>query len=75
VVLLHAGIANRQMWRDHLEPLAAAGYRAVAVDLPGFGEAQATTSGWSPQSTARSCSPRASAATLPRSKRRPNPCG
>jgi len=41
VLLLHAGIANRQMWRDHLEPLAAAGYRAVAVDLPGFGEAHA----------------------------------
>jgi pimeloyl-ACP methyl ester carboxylesterase len=41
VLLLHAGIANRQMWGEHLEPLAAAGYRAVAVDLPGFGEAHA----------------------------------
>lgn len=41
VVLLHAGIANREMWREHLEPLAAAEYRAVAVDLPGFGEAHA----------------------------------
>jgi pimeloyl-ACP methyl ester carboxylesterase len=38
VVLLHAGVADRRMWRQHLEPLAAAGYRAVAVDLPGFGE-------------------------------------
>ncbi len=41
VVLIHAGIADRTMWSDHLEPLAAAGYRAVAVDLPGFGDASA----------------------------------
>jgi pimeloyl-ACP methyl ester carboxylesterase len=39
VLLLHAGIADRQMWAEHLEPLAAAGHRVVAVDLPGFGEA------------------------------------
>jgi pimeloyl-ACP methyl ester carboxylesterase len=39
VVLLHAGIADRRMWAEHLEPLGAAGYRVVAVDLPGFGEA------------------------------------
>jgi len=39
LLLLHAGIADRTMWAEHLEPLAAAGYRAVAVDLPGFGEA------------------------------------
>ncbi len=39
VVLLHAGIADRTMWRDQLEPLAAAGCRALAFDLPGFGEA------------------------------------
>jgi pimeloyl-ACP methyl ester carboxylesterase len=39
VVLLHAGVADRTMWREHLEPLAAAGYRAVAMDLPGFGDA------------------------------------
>jgi len=39
VILLHAGIADRTMWAEHLEPLAAAGYRAIAVDLPGFGEA------------------------------------
>jgi len=39
VVLLHAGIADRTMWSEHLEPLAAAGYRVVALDLPGFGEA------------------------------------
>jgi pimeloyl-ACP methyl ester carboxylesterase len=39
VVLLHAGIADRTMWHEHLGPLAGAGYRAVALDLPGFGEA------------------------------------
>ena len=39
VVLLHAGIADRTMWSEHLEPIAAAGYQVVALDLPGFGEA------------------------------------
>jgi pimeloyl-ACP methyl ester carboxylesterase len=39
LVLLHAGIADRTMWREHLAPLADAGYRALALDMPGFGEA------------------------------------
>jgi pimeloyl-ACP methyl ester carboxylesterase len=39
VVLLHAGIADRSMWAEHLGPLAEAGYRVVALDLPGFGDA------------------------------------
>ncbi len=39
VVLLHAGIADRAMWAEHLDPLAAAGFRVVALDLPGFGAA------------------------------------
>jgi pimeloyl-ACP methyl ester carboxylesterase len=39
VVLLHAGIAHRGMWDEHLEPLAAGGHRVIAVDLPGFGDA------------------------------------
>ena len=39
VVLLHAGVADRTMWSEHLPPLADAGFRAVALDLPGFGEA------------------------------------
>jgi pimeloyl-ACP methyl ester carboxylesterase len=39
VLLLHAGIADRRMWRDQLQPLADAGLRVVAPDLPGFGEA------------------------------------
>jgi pimeloyl-ACP methyl ester carboxylesterase len=29
------------MWDEHLQPIATAGYRAVALDLPGFGEADA----------------------------------
>jgi pimeloyl-ACP methyl ester carboxylesterase len=37
VVLLHAGIADRTMWRRLMPELAAAGYRVVAIDLPGFG--------------------------------------
>jgi pimeloyl-ACP methyl ester carboxylesterase len=39
VVLLHAGIADRTMWAQQTAPLAAAGYRVIAVDLPGYGEA------------------------------------
>jgi pimeloyl-ACP methyl ester carboxylesterase len=39
LVLVHAGVADRTMWSEHLEPLADAGFRVVAVDLPGFGEA------------------------------------
>jgi len=39
VVLLHAGVADRTMWREHLAPLADSGRRALALDLPGFGEA------------------------------------
>jgi pimeloyl-ACP methyl ester carboxylesterase len=43
VVLLHAGIADRRMWAEHLGPLAAAGYRVIAPDLPGFGDAPVPT--------------------------------
>src|SRR4051794_4205323 len=39
VVLLHAGIADRTMWSDLLPALADAGFRAIAFELPGFGEA------------------------------------
>ena len=39
VLLIHAGIADRSMWDEHLQWLGRAGFRAVAVDLPGFGEA------------------------------------
>jgi pimeloyl-ACP methyl ester carboxylesterase len=40
VVFLHAGVADRRMWRDQLAALetAAAGYRGVAYDRRGFGD-------------------------------------
>jgi pimeloyl-ACP methyl ester carboxylesterase len=38
VVLVHAGIADRRMWRSYLPWLAGAGWHAIAPDLPGFGE-------------------------------------
>ncbi|HYZ82526.1 MAG TPA: alpha/beta hydrolase [Solirubrobacteraceae bacterium] len=42
VVLLHAGVADRTMWAEHLQPLAREGFRVLAFDLPGFGEAGVT---------------------------------
>src|SRR6202008_442392 len=39
LLLLHAGVADRRMWAEHLQPLARSGVHVVAVDLPGFGEA------------------------------------
>src|SRR5438105_1061549 len=41
LVLLHAGVADRTMWAAHLQVLADAGFRVLAVDLPAFGEAPA----------------------------------
>ena len=38
VLLLHAGIGDRRMWAPQVEALEAAGHRAVAPDLPGFGD-------------------------------------
>lgn len=37
-MLLHAGIADRRMWDGELDRLATAGRRAIALDLPGFGD-------------------------------------
>jgi 3-oxoadipate enol-lactonase len=39
VLLLHAGIADRRMWTPTVEALEAAGHHALALDLPGFGDA------------------------------------
>ena len=38
VILVHAGIADRRMWRPYLPWLAAQGRQAIAPDLPGFGD-------------------------------------
>jgi pimeloyl-ACP methyl ester carboxylesterase len=48
ILLMHAGICDRSMWSEHLEPLAADGHRALAVDLPGFGEAKVTAGDQAP---------------------------
>ncbi|MBV9443246.1 MAG: alpha/beta hydrolase [Acidobacteriaceae bacterium] len=48
IVLLHAGVGDRTMWREHLEPLADAGFRVLALDLPGFGEAAVTPGAQAP---------------------------
>jgi pimeloyl-ACP methyl ester carboxylesterase len=37
VLLLHGWGASVYMWRDWFAPLAAAGFRVIAVDLPGHG--------------------------------------
>ena len=49
VVLLHAGIADHTMWTRQLRSLADAGYRALAPDFPGFGNAPraSTAAPWS----------------------------
>jgi pimeloyl-ACP methyl ester carboxylesterase len=39
VLLLHAGIADRRMWEPQVAALEAVGHRALASDLPGFGDA------------------------------------
>ncbi len=46
VVLLHAGIADRRMWRAQVPALAAAGHRVLALDLPGCGESGVPDAGF-----------------------------
>jgi len=38
IVLIHGFPLNRQMWAPQQAALAAAGYRVICPDLPGFGE-------------------------------------
>lgn len=37
VLMLHGFPESSYSWRHQMEPIASAGYRAVAIDLPGFG--------------------------------------
>lgn len=37
VVLAHGGQFNKESWRDQARPLAAAGFRVLAIDFRGFG--------------------------------------
>jgi pimeloyl-ACP methyl ester carboxylesterase len=41
VFLLHGVGGGKQAWRDNLPALAAAGYRAIAWDMPGYGASAA----------------------------------
>jgi pimeloyl-ACP methyl ester carboxylesterase len=41
VVLIHGVGGWAENWRDVMEPISASGRRAIAVDLPGFGESEA----------------------------------
>lgn len=38
VILIHGFPLNRRMWQPQLKPLADAGFRVIAPDLPGFGD-------------------------------------
>lgn len=37
VVLMHGNVGSLRMWNDWVEPLAAAGYRVIRIDLPSHG--------------------------------------
>lgn len=41
VVFVHCWACNREFWRDQVQPVADAGYRVVAIDLPGHGASAA----------------------------------
>jgi len=47
VVLLHAGVCDRRMWRSEVAALASAGFRAHAYDRRGFGETLHADEAWS----------------------------
>jgi pimeloyl-ACP methyl ester carboxylesterase len=53
VLLLHSFPEFWWTWRDQLPALAAAGYRAVAMDLRGYGSSDKTPRGYDPVTLAR----------------------
>lgn len=53
VLLLHGFPAFWWTWRHQLPALAAAGYRAVAMDLRGYGGSDKTPDGYDPRTLAR----------------------
>jgi 3-oxoadipate enol-lactonase len=52
VLLLHGLGANASSWILQIPALSKAGYRPLAVDLPGFGQSSYEGGGWSIQSVA-----------------------
>jgi pimeloyl-ACP methyl ester carboxylesterase len=56
VVLLHGFPEFWWTWRDVLPPLAAAGYRVVAMDLRGYGGSDKTPNGYDPLTLAQDVS-------------------
>jgi pimeloyl-ACP methyl ester carboxylesterase len=54
VLLISGAMAWSETWRDTIDPLAAAGFRAVAIDLPPFGFSQRPEpAGYGPANHAR----------------------
>ena len=53
VVMIHGLGASLYAWRKNLAPLAAAGFRVIAFDLPGFGFSDKTATGYDNESYAR----------------------
>lgn len=47
VVFVHCWACNRSFWLEQVGPVAAAGYRVVALDLPGHGASGAGRQQWS----------------------------
>lgn len=47
VLLLHAGVCDRRMWRSEVAALASAGFRAHAYDRRGFGDTLHADEEWS----------------------------